>query len=63
MNSVVPLFIDGGTLAVALADPDEVPMIDELKTMTKLEIQPFLSTRKQIAQASNGPIKPGTFPL
>jgi type IV pilus assembly protein PilB len=45
---VVPLFLDEKVLAVAMADPDNLLTLDNLKLMTGLEIQPFVATKTQI---------------
>ncbi len=50
-NFVLPLFVDENVLAVALSDPDNVLLIDNLKLLTGHEIQPFIATRTQIIKA------------
>ena len=50
-NSVLPLFVDNGVLAAALADPENVMMLDNLKLLTGNEIQPFIATKTQIIRA------------
>ncbi|MCX5783346.1 MAG: ATPase, T2SS/T4P/T4SS family [Elusimicrobia bacterium] len=47
-NVVVPLFIENNTLAVAMVEPTNVLVIDNLKIMTNMEIQPFIATKAQI---------------
>ena len=50
-NLVLPLFMDDKMLAVAMADPDNMMVLDNLKMVTGLEIQPYISTRGQILKA------------
>ena len=50
-NFVLPLFLDENVLAVALSDPDNVLLLDNLKLLTGHEIQPFIATRTQIIKA------------
>jgi len=47
-NYVIPLFIDNGVLAVAMADPTNIFIIDNLKLISGMEIQPFIATKPQI---------------
>ena len=50
-NCLLPLFQDNNVLAVAVSDPDNVMLLDNLKLLTGLEIQPFISTKTQIIKA------------
>ncbi|MDR0952617.1 MAG: Flp pilus assembly complex ATPase component TadA [Elusimicrobiota bacterium] len=50
-NLVLPLFEEDGSLAVAMNDPSNVFLIDNLKMMTGLEIQPFIASKSQIFSA------------
>lgn len=50
-NLVLPLFLDENVLAVALHDPDNVLLIDNLKLLSGHEIQAFISTKTQILKA------------
>jgi len=50
-NLVLPLFLDENVLAVALSDPDNVLLIDNLKLLSGHEIQPFIATKTQILKA------------
>jgi len=50
-NVLLPLFLDEGVLAIALAEPDNVLVMDNLKLMTGFEPQPFISTKAQIMKA------------
>jgi type IV pilus assembly protein PilB len=50
-NLVLPLFQDNNVLAVAISDPDNVLLLDNLKLLTGSEIQPFISTKTQIIKA------------
>ena len=50
-NFLLPLFKDENVLAVAVSDPENVMMMDNLKLLTGLEIQPFIATKTQIIKA------------
>jgi type IV pilus assembly protein PilB len=50
-NLVLPLFLDENVLAVALSDPDNVMLIDNLKLLSGHEIQAFIATKTQILRA------------
>jgi type IV pilus assembly protein PilB len=50
-NSLLPLFQDDNQLAVAVSDPANVLLLDNLKLLTGLEIQPFIATKTQIIKA------------
>ncbi|MEK7743441.1 MAG: ATPase, T2SS/T4P/T4SS family, partial [Elusimicrobiota bacterium] len=50
-NALLPLFLDETVLAVALAEPENVLVLDNLKLMTGFDIQPFISTKSQIMKA------------
>jgi len=45
---LVPLFVEGESLAVAMADPTNVLVMDNLRLMTNMEIQPFIATKSQV---------------
>jgi len=47
-NILIPLFQEENSLAVALAEPENVMVLDNLKLMTGFEIQPFIATKSQI---------------
>jgi type IV pilus assembly protein PilB len=47
-NAVIPLFIENNVLAVALTDPTNILVIDNIKLVSGMEIQPFISTKAQI---------------
>ncbi len=50
-NYVLPLFLEENVLAVAMAEPDNVMLQDNLRVMTQKEIQPFVATKTQIIKA------------
>jgi len=50
-NFLLPLFQDNNVLAVAISDPENVLLLDNLKLLTGHEIQPFISTKTQIIKA------------
>ncbi len=47
-NYVVPLFIENNMLAIAMADPTNIILTDNIKLMGGMDIQPFISTRAEI---------------
>ena len=47
-NAVVPLFIENNVLAAAMTDPTNIMMLDNIKLVSGMEIQPFISTKAQI---------------
>ena len=50
-NVILPLFVEDNTLAVALSDPSNVFLLDNLRMMSGLEIQPFIASKSQLFQA------------
>jgi len=46
--AVVPLFVENNTLAVALTDPTNIMVVDNIKLVCGMEIQPFIATKAQI---------------
>lgn len=50
-ETVLPLFLHDGTLAVALVDPRDAALIERLWRSTGCLIQPHVSTRAQIVDA------------
>lgn len=49
--NVLPLRIDDGTFHVAMANPLDVFVIDELSMNTGMEIQPYIAVESEISQA------------
>jgi type IV pilus assembly protein PilB len=47
-NAVVPLFVENNMLVVAMADPTNIMMLDNIKLVSGMEIQTFISTKAQI---------------
>jgi type IV pilus assembly protein PilB len=47
-NAVIPLFIENNVLAAAMTDPTNIMMLDNIKLVSGMEIQPFISTKAQI---------------
>jgi len=47
-NAVVPLFIENNVLAAAMTDPTNIMMLDNIKLVSGMEVQPFISTKAQI---------------
>ena len=50
-NLVLPLFMEEDSLAIATIDPSNVLLLDNLKMMTGLEIQPFIAPKSQLLAA------------
>lgn len=50
-NLVLPLFMEEDSIAVAMIDPSNVLLLDNLKMMTGLEIQPFIAPKSQLLAA------------
>lgn len=49
-RTLMPLYRDNGTLIVATGDPYDVYALDELQTLTGLNIQPVLASPREIAR-------------
>jgi general secretion pathway protein E/type IV pilus assembly protein PilB len=49
-RSLMPLSRNNGTLVVATADPFDVYSLDELQTLTGLQVQPVLASPREIAR-------------
>jgi type IV pilus assembly protein PilB len=47
-NYVVPLFIENNVLAVAMTDPTNIFLLDNIKVITGRDVQPFISTKSQL---------------
>ncbi|MBI5242597.1 MAG: Flp pilus assembly complex ATPase component TadA [Elusimicrobia bacterium] len=47
-NTLVPLFLDDSHLGVAMAEPENILLLDNLKLMTGFEIEPFIAAKSQI---------------
>lgn len=50
-NFIIPLFMEGEFLAVAMVDPGNVLLLDNLRLLTNREIRPFIASRSQILHA------------
>ncbi|MBI2362595.1 MAG: hypothetical protein HYV15_04355 [Elusimicrobia bacterium] len=48
---VLPLFLDGDMLAVAMADPSDELLVQDLARFTKHPVQPFVAGRTELAAA------------
>jgi hypothetical protein len=48
---ILPLFLDGEILAVAMADPGNAALIDEIKLLSAQELQPFIATKTELLKA------------
>ena len=47
-NMVVPLFVEDDSLAVALLDPTNLFVIENIKMMSGKQVQPFIATKSQL---------------
>ncbi len=47
-NMVVPLFIEDDSLAIALLDPTNLFLIENIKMMSGKQVQPFITTKSQL---------------
>lgn len=47
-NMVIPLFIEDDSLAVALLDPTNLFVIENIKMMSGKQVQPFLTSKSQL---------------
>lgn len=45
---LVPLFVENQSLAIAMSDPTNVLILDNLRLMTNMEIQTFIAVKSQI---------------
>jgi len=48
---VFPLFVDGNVLAVAMANPTDQALKDQLRLNSGLNIQPFIATKEELIRA------------
>ena len=47
-HQVVPLFVENNVLAAAMSDPADILLIDNIKLVTGMDVQPFIATKAQI---------------
>ena len=47
-NLIIPLFIEDDVMAIAMYDPSNIFVVDNIKMMTGKEIQPFIASKSQI---------------
>ena len=47
-NMVLPLFVENNELAIALYDPTNVFLIENIKMMSGKQIQPFIASKSQL---------------
>jgi type II secretory ATPase GspE/PulE/Tfp pilus assembly ATPase PilB-like protein len=52
-NRLVPLFRSGNTLAVAFVDPGNIFIVDEVRRMTGMEVEPMVCRELEFHQALN----------
>ncbi len=53
-NFVIPLFLEEDSLAVALLDPTNLFLLENIKMMSGKQIQPFLTSKSQLLRAIDG---------
>ncbi|MBI5623564.1 MAG: Flp pilus assembly complex ATPase component TadA [Elusimicrobia bacterium] len=51
MHGVLPLSVEGKTLAVAMTDPEDMMVVENLRLMSKCEVQPFVAMKSQLFKA------------
>ena len=47
-NMVIPLFVEDDSLAVALLDPTNLFVIENIKMMSGKQVQPFITSKSQL---------------
>ncbi|MBM3322450.1 type II/IV secretion system protein [candidate division WOR-3 bacterium] len=52
-NKLIPLFRSGNTLAVALVDPGQIFILDEVRRMTGMEVEPMVCRELDFFQSLN----------
>jgi len=52
-NKLIPLFRSGNTLAVALVDPGNIFIVDEVRRMTGMEVEPMVCREIELYQSLN----------
>ena len=52
-HSVLPLYLDGDVLAVAMAHPEDDATLRALRLVTRCDIQPFVAIRAELLQGVN----------
>ncbi|MBO7191033.1 MAG: Flp pilus assembly complex ATPase component TadA [Elusimicrobiaceae bacterium] len=50
-NMVIPLFVEEDTMAVALLDPTNLFLLDNIKMMSGKQVQPFIASKSQLLSA------------
>ena len=50
-NMVIPLFVEEDTMAIALQDPTNLFLLDNIKMMSGKQIQPFIASKSQLLSA------------
>lgn len=53
-NYAVPLFVENNMLAIAMADPTNIILTDNIKLVSGMNIQPFISTKAEILKVIDG---------
>ena len=49
-NRIIPVRLEGGLLSLAMADPSDILLCDNIAMVTGLKVQPFLATSSEIAE-------------
>lgn len=50
-NLVLPLFVEDGSLALAMVDPENANLLSEVTELTHLRVQPFVAAQGQLLEA------------
>ncbi|MFU8840033.1 MAG: GspE/PulE family protein [Nitriliruptoraceae bacterium] len=50
-HSVLPIRFEGGKLIVAMSDPSNVVAMDDVRTITKMEVKPVVATKEDLTKA------------
>ncbi|MFP4312447.1 MAG: GspE/PulE family protein [Nitriliruptoraceae bacterium] len=50
-HSVLPIRFEGGRLVMAMSDPSNVIAMDDVRTITKMDIRPVVATKEDVTKA------------
>ena len=50
-HSIIPIGYEDGRLLVAMSDPSNVVAMDDVRTITKMEVKPLVATKGDVAKA------------
>ena len=52
-NEILPIKKDGNRITLAISDPNNVAVVDEIRFMTGADVEPVLMSRRDIQRAHN----------